>query len=640
MRRTMVLVVAVLLAAAALGFGAGQKDATPAAAGTSGAAVTAGKEAPMLAKLVGEGKLPPVAQRLPAEPLVVQPVEKIGKYGGTIRKLQTSEMWWMSVENLVKIFPETMKPVPNLATKWEVSTDYTTYTFHLRKGVKWSDGVPYTSADIMFWYEDLLSNKEFTPALPDNLSFEGKLVTVTAPDDYTVVFKFAGPKPTFMVAAAEYSTGHAITRNPKHYLKDFHPRYVSKEELDKKVKAAGMEKWTQLMERLVDETVNPDKPVISAWKLTTDPKATVQEATRNPYYWKVDPAGNQLPYIDSLKWQETTDDDVKVLKAMSGEVDLNIVTNRTSDIPVLKNNEAKGNYVTILHSMSGLNGAGIDLYVDQNYVDDADMAQLLRNVTFRRAVSVAINRKEINEFTALGFADERQAILTATHPASSQAMEKQYVEYDPTKANQWLDEAGLAKRDKDGYRLLANGKPLTLILSPYGTSGWRVDSAELIKTSLEKVGIRTVVKPEDGSLWVERAIAGHHQISVYGNSNGMEPLNRPSYYFPVSNASYWAPLYGQWYATGGKEGVMPDADHQKLIQIYEAAAKESDVDKQNALIRQAMQMHADNLWQIGIVGYAPWPLVKNVKLRNFEKNPGSYGWNSPYMLPEQYYYED
>ncbi len=642
MKRFTVLTIVMLLAGSILAFAGGGQEAETgetsegAATGEMMAAGTY-SESPMLAQRVQAGELPPVDERLPEEPLVIEPIDEIGQYGGTWKRMSTHYFWYLTNEMLVKRVPWTMEWVPNLATDWEESDDATTFTFHLRRGVKWSDGEPYTVQDIMFWYEDLVLNEEYTPGKPEWLMAGGEMAKLSAPDDYTLVIEFVAPKIGFIMNVANYGNGHSMTKHAKHHLSQFHPSYTSKEELDAVVKREGFDSWTQLMEVKVDERMNPDRPTIGPWKLTTDPKEQVQTAERNPYYWKVDPAGNQLPYIDDMIWQDISEDDVRVLRIISGEVDYELSTTRTSDFPVLTENEANGNYEVIQLARDGLNGAGIMMYVNQNYVGDEEIAELLRNADFRRGLSVAIDRPEVNEFTSLGLAPERQPLLAASHPAGSAELEKMYTEYDPQQAKEFLDKAGLTERDNDGYRKLPSGKTFLLVLAPRGTTGWRVDAGEIIKGHFEDVGIKTAVRPEEGSIWLEKSLGGNVMISIYGNSNGFQPMIRPQYIFPISNNSYWAPLNGLYYASNGEQGVEPTGLQAELLEIFEAAQNEPEEEARNELIRQSQVIHAENLFQIGVCGYAPLPFIKSNRFHNTPEKLQQLGFNDHYTFPEQYY---
>ena len=242
----------------------------------TGREITSFGEAPALAKLVVEGKLPPVEERLPDEPAVVEPVEEIGEYGGTWRRAAVSPTDTMihvrlGYEPLVRWARDGKTIIPNLCTSWEVEEDGKVYTFHLRKGVKWSDGEPFTADDIVFWYEDILLNEDLTPSFPAWLAPKGEPVKVEKVDDYTVKFIFASPYSLFLEYLAGPDTGPHIFNYPKHYLKQFHPEYTRDEELAALTKEAGFDFWYQLFGDKAAPYTNPDLPTLRPWVPTVTP---------------------------------------------------------------------------------------------------------------------------------------------------------------------------------------------------------------------------------------------------------------------------------------------------------------------------------------------------------------------------------
>jgi peptide/nickel transport system substrate-binding protein len=607
------------------------------------------QEAPVLEEKVGNGELPALEDRLPENPLVLEPRESIGEYGGAIRGVQDRFFTHFLYEPLVmKNYYGNNEYKANLAEEWEVSEDYTTYTFKLRKGLKWSDGHPLTAEDFRYWLEHEIKNENLEPiAVPDWLKADGQAVELETPDEYTLVFKFAAPKPDFLAATtASMSHSGGITNiSPAHYMKKFHPEFADEDNLTKKIDEAGLDQWYELYENVKNVLDNQERPVIYPWKITTDAVSDkLQIAERNAYYWKVDPDGKQLPYADQLKWTDIGEVDVRLMKAMNGEVDIAELSNRTSDIPVLKQNEEEGNYRTTLINLSFLNGASLVYYFNQNYdlvaedETDKEMAKLLKNPKFRRALSYATDREEINEFVNLGLAKIRQAVLNDAHPASSREISSRYTEYNPEKANELLDEIGLVEKNEKGIRLLPNGEPVTIILSPAASKEFRVDAATVTKPQWEKVGVRTLVRPEEWSLFKEKREEGSFQVVVTGNSAGFTALGgKAPYFYPVMGWSYFAPLNGRYYSSDGSEGVEAEGKMKELIDLYEEAKGTLSEEKQNEILRETMEMHVENLWGIGITGYAPWAGVVHNRLHNVPEEFRSAGAYPIYQYPEQYY---
>jgi peptide/nickel transport system substrate-binding protein len=434
-------------------------------------------EAPMLADLVKQGKLPPVEQRLPQEPLVVAPLEEIGQYGGTWRRaaVGVSDVGIINsritYENLVRWSADGKKVVPNVATKWKIEDGGKTFTFYLRKGIKWSDGQPFTAEDIVFWYKEVLLNKDLTPTVATWLTAGGKPCKIEKVDTYTFRVSFEQPNPLFLINICK-SGGNQFFL-PKHYGKQFHIKYAPKEELEKKVKDAGFQFWYQLFDAKVSNSnawlQNPELPVLQPWRNTTLPTATTMIFERNPYYWKIDPAGNQLPYIDRIAHTLVENREVITMKAVSGEIDMQTRHISLPDYTLLMENRAKGNY-RVLNWKQGV-GSDVMICLNQN-VKDPVLRKIFEDRRFRQALSIAINRDEIWKLIYLGMGKPRQCSLISGVAFYDPEWEKMWAEYDPKKANELLDKIGLNKRDRDGFRLRPDGKTLALTITfPSGIFG-------------------------------------------------------------------------------------------------------------------------------------------------------------------------
>jgi len=442
----------------------------------TGKKVSKFNEAPMLAELVKQGKLPSVEQRLPKNPLVVTPVEEIGQYGGTWRRawLGLSDQWGPNKichEHLVMFDKGGTKVLPNIAESWKVSRDAKVYTFKIREGLKWSDGTPLTTDDVMFWYEDVVMNKDLTPTVATWLTAGGKPCKIEKVDTYTFRVSFEQPNPLFLINICK-SGGNQFFL-PKHYGKQFHIKYAPKEELEKKVKDAGFQFWYQLFDAKVSNSnawlQNPELPVLQPWRNTTLPTATTMIFERNPYYWKIDPAGNQLPYIDRIAHTLVENREVITMKAVSGEIDMQTRHISLPDYTLLMENRAKGNY----RALNWKQGVGSDVMICLNQnVKDPVLRKIFEDRRFRQALSIAINRDEIWKLVYLGMGKPRQCSLISGVAFYDPEWEKMWAEYDPKKANELLDKIGLNKRDRDGFRLRPDGKTLALTITfPSGIFG-------------------------------------------------------------------------------------------------------------------------------------------------------------------------
>ncbi|HOP56501.1 MAG TPA: ABC transporter substrate-binding protein [bacterium] len=578
----------------------------------SGKKITKFSEAPQLADLVKQGKLPSVEKRLSEEPAVVEPIEEIGQYGGSLQgpHLGRSPQYTrITYEPLVRWNLETDKVIPNVAKSWKISNGGKVITFYLRKGMKWSDGEPFTADDIIFWYEDITLNKDLTPVFPAWLIAGGKPGKVEKVDNYTVRFVFDVPYTFLLQRIASGQDCYA----PKHYLKKFHPKYTSMDEIMKQAKEEGFDAWYKLFSTKATRWQNKALPVVTAWKVITPLSDAVFTAERNPYYWKVDPAGNQLPYIDKIVWTLSPDREVRVMKHISGEASIGYYDTFESDYTIVMENQQKGGY-RVLKWLPALTNVGT-LFINQN-VKDPVLKKLFTNVQFRRALSLAINRNEIAQLIYSGNATPRQAVPFKGSPYYEERFEKSYIEYNPKKASQMLDQVGLAKRDKDGYRIGPDGKTLEILIEVLPGIGPEPDIAEMIKGYFRNVGLKVSVKTEETSLWVTRAKAGEQQIGLYASSGAYYPLLDPVWFFPVSDFCYWAPLCGLWYSSNGKSGEEPSGEIKQLLNVYDQAVLAVGEKERTLLIKRALDIYSKNLWTIGIVAPNTRLVIVKNELRN------------------------
>ena len=588
----------------------------------TGKKITKFNEAPMLRVKVAAGELPPVEKRLPEEPLVIVPVEEIGRYGGTWHRawLGPADKWGpekVTAEGLLRYSPDGTKVLPNLVKSWKVSDDARVFTFYLRKGVKWSDGVPFTADDILFYYEDELLNKELTPVLGKDWrpveegGMGGKVEKV---DDYTVRFTFEKPYGLFLINCA-YS--YRLFYDPKHYLKQFHPRYTPLDKLEKMAKEAGFTYWYELFHSKADSgwwDENPDHPTLRAWKVTVPSPATRMVMERNPYYWKVDPEGNQLPYIDRIIHDTVSDIEMINFKAMTGEIDMQQRHILNQNYTLFMKNKGEGDYRVVKWTA----GVGADPLIMINInCPDPVLRKIFENDKFRKALSLAINREEINELCYLGMGEPRQASIISGAPYFSEEWEKAYAEYDPEKANALLDEMGLTNRDREGFRLRPDGKTLAVTIEFTPAFGAWADALELIKEYWKAVGIKVAIKSEERSLLWKRTQANEHEISVWYMDRQAAWLAAPQWIVPVGVAHcYWAPEYGRWYATEGKAGERPTGDVAKLQEIYDKIKVTADEKEREHLAKEIIKLHIKNLWLIGTVGELPRVVVVKNNFRN------------------------
>lgn len=602
-----------------------QETAQPAAAEVAAGPPSQYSEAPMLSTLVSSGELPPVEERLPLDPLIVPVVEEIGQYGGTWRRAFLGPSDAQNIERIqhdrfLDFDADGFTIVPNVAQSWEISEDGKVLTFQLRRGMKWSDGEPFTADDILFWYEDKILNDELSPAKPSWMRIGGELGVVEKVDDYSVRFSFVQPYPLFLEFLAQQ--GHYDSQQiylPKHYLSQFHPNYADEADIQSALAESGFEQWFQLFNQKADPNQNPEIPVVTAWMVESPISAQRMVLKRNPYYWKVDPVGNQLPYIDEITLDFVDNIDVVNLRVIGGEVDMQGRHVLINNYPVLIDGAEQGDYRVLLWPSAG--GADAGLMFNQTYNADPEIAKLLTNKDFRIALSYAIDREEINESAFLGLGTPRQLVPppdSPLYPGDEYAYK--YTEYDPALANEMLDSIGLTEKNADGIRLLPDGRAATISLAAVPAFGPWVDVAELVASYWEDVGINVAVDIQERALHYERMAANELQVAIWDTGGAEHPFTYPYWTMPYADISRIGPLAGIWYQSNGANGVEPTGDLRRVLDLTEQA-KGVSAEEQIELGQEIFRLNADNVWTIGTVGLSPMVMGTVVVKNNFRNVP-------------------
>ncbi|MEZ4730095.1 MAG: ABC transporter substrate-binding protein [Caldilineaceae bacterium] len=587
-------------------------------------------EAPMLAELVAKGELPPVDQRLPKNPLVLDVVEEIGQYGGTWRRAYkgVSDRWGPN-KVVGEFLLEWRQPeggelsiVPQIAESYEVNDDGTEYTWHLREGMNWSDGQPLTTEDVRFWWEDLYMNEEAELMVGGNdntLMPGGEKMQIEIVDDYTFKSKFAAPNALLTINIARGSGCHGSRGpnfcTPAHYMKQFHPKYAAEEELQAALDKYEMESWEQLMESYNSPAVfwflNPDVPTVTAWITTVAPPADRISMERNPYYFSVDPAGNQLPYIDTVTHDLFDDTEVLNFKIINGEIDCQNRHVEIGNFTLFKENEEKGDYRVLIWN----DAATFAYHPNMAYAQDPVLQALFNDVRFRHALSVAIDRDEINNLVFSGLAEPRQGCPVSGSPQYDAEWETKWIEYDPEMANQLLDEIGLTERGADGFRLRSDGETLSVVIE-YATASFAGpnDMHELVKEYWENVGVKVSLNPVERSLYEAHDEANELQIGSWVVDRSAVIPADPGWYL----GSQAGGGYTDWFETNGAEGVEPPADHplRQAWALWDEIKVTADEAQRNELVKQLMDLNKEQLWSIGIVGEPPALFIAKNNFRN------------------------
>ena len=578
-------------------------------------------EAPELAQLVLGGKLPPVEERLPSLPLVIPVFDEIGKYGGDLRAGFTSRsvcnMERYARSTLFRFNTDASAIIPNLAQSLNISPDGLVTTVKLRPGTKWSDGAPFTVDNFVYWLDDVQNNGELEPGRISsylrgiNEEDDGTLVKV---DDYTVQYVYPAP----MTSMAKRLTNPCSfsTFAPSHYLKQFHKEYNSNAEA--MAKEAGFETWVQWYKANDFPHENPEVPVLNAWYPTgTVTKDDVVVFKRNPYYIGVDAEGNQLPYIDTMTHFHIPGDQERLnLMVLAGEMDFQAFGINNEDLPLFKQGEEDGGYRLIGHPVA--RGIWDGMYI--NFSLEGKMGDLLRNVDFRRALSVAIDRDAINQNSYLGLGEARQIVpLNASpfYPGDEAAFA--WTQYDVDLANMMLDEI-LPDKDSEGFRTFSDGERVVVLLDAWNQIN---NSSSLqVPQYWEAVGIKTeyggALGGEQGGTVIRDRVQQNENMFMMYVINAAHPFVQNSYTSPTAWWSFSGPAYGSYHCKCHPEddpGMMPTGEMQELIDLHLRGTTVPE-SEQVELGKEIFRRWAEDVYGIGLVGNVPrYAAVKN-GLRN------------------------
>lgn len=585
------------------------------------------KEAPMLAELVKAGKLPPVEERLPKNPRVLPVYESVGQYGGTWHRAYNgiNDRWnpaKIMEERIVEFYmpnPETVEMMANWCSEYTISPDAKEFTFHIREGMKWSDGHPLTTDDVKFWYEDVFLNKDLVSAPPSGLSSGGEPLKIEILDQYTFTVKFANPYPLFLSYLAKESTGApGLFRDsfvvPAHYLKNYLPKYAAQADLDKIVAQYQVKNWKDLWTekgQIQSSWLNPDLPVISAWKVKVPPPAEQVVFERNPYYWAVDKEGQQLPYIDTITFDLFQNAETMNLWIVQGKIDAQMRHVNSDNLALYKQNEKQGNYHVVTWR-----GTGIQSFFPNLNVEDPILNELFNNSKFRQALSIAINRQELIDLSPTGFGKPYQAAPVAGTPYYDPEFAQKWTEYDPATANKLLDELGLNKKDNEGYRLRSDGKRLSITLVYIAPR----PIVEPVQKYWKDIGVELLLKAVERGLFDELRDGGKTDMISWSVDRNCVIEADPQNYLGYDKL--WAIQWGRWFNTGGKEGVEPPKDHpfRKLWDAWKKAQSVSDPNEARKYIQEIVTVHKENVWIIGTVGETPAVLIVSNKMHNVPDN--------------------
>lgn len=589
-------------------------------------------ETPMLEAAVKSGALPPVAERLPEEPLVVDLADKgreFGRHGGEWKMLisKAKDVRYLVVYGYARLVgvdvdfslkPDLLKDV--------VVEQGRKFTLVLRKGHKWSDGAPFTSEDFRYWWEDIVSNEELSPSGPPaELLVDGAPPKVTFPDETTVVFEWPAPNPTFLKQLA--GARPPFIYRPAHYLKQFHAKYGDMTAIEKRMAAEKARSWAQLHNRLDDmyNSQNPELPSLQPWVPTASPNDYHFVWKRNPFFHRVDKQGRQLPYMDAVD-MTTASSGLIPAKTVAGEANLQARGLPFGEAGVIKAGEERGGYRMYVWK-SGV-ASEIALYPNLNYENEA-YRTLMRDARFRRALSLAIKREAINRALYFELATPAAMAMLPVSPLYDEERSQAYARHDPKAANALLDEIGLTKRNAAGIRLLPSGEPLEIVVETAGERPEEEKALQYVANNWAEIGVKLIMRPLDRDILRNRVYAGSTMMAVwFGWDNGVAtPADKPEEQTPLRQDTLGWPKWGQHHQTKGEVGEAPDyPPAMRLLELASAWESAADDEERRRIWEEILDIHASEVFAIGLVSGAPQLVVASNDMRNVPEE-GVWAWD-------------
>lgn len=580
-------------------------------------------EAPMLADLVQQGQLPPVEQRLPKNPVVVDGIDGPGNYGGTIRRGYSGVSDYFGPNKVQQVslvwYNDDLTLRPDLAESWEVSEDAKTWTFKLREGTKWSDGKDFTTDDFKWWYENVLQNETLA-----NLPNTGRSAYVTGldrrvmqaefPDKLTAVFTFEHSNPLFI-----YNVARGQPFVPAEYMQQFHIDFTDQAEVEAAARAAGFETWDQFF----DDRNRPligERPSVGIWLQANNFGDQLFRMERNPYFAQVDSAGNQLPYVDNVTHQIFEAPDAFSSRIIAGEVDYQARHITIGNFTLFKENESQGDYRVLL----GVTANHV-AFQPNHTTKNEKLREFFQNRDVRIALSLAINRQEINDLIFNGTATPRQYSPLPESPQFYEELSNAYIEYNVEQANQLLDQAGYDQKDPQGIRLWKDGSgPISFTIEGTAQPGSAdEDAVQTVVRYFADVGIRAAYRGVERALYTQHYNANEIESAFWGGDRTLLPLVAPGIFLGTITDRPWAVAWGLWRNNPDDPNAEePPADHwiRDMWSAWDQLAVEPDEEKRNQLFTQILDIWAAELPMIGILGELPAPIIAKNGLKGVKED--------------------
>ncbi|MFA9479142.1 ABC transporter substrate-binding protein [Phycisphaerales bacterium AB-hyl4] len=578
---------------------------------------------------VRAGELPPVEERLPADPIVVEPYARIGAYGGWARIAGWETFYFSHYEGPMRICPQGATVRLNLLERLVMSEDGKVFTLHLRPGVKWSDGHPHTADDYIFWFEHINRNWELSP-LPRE-PFDAPGTRITKVDTYTVQYEFESPH--FYFANDLAHSGHRF-RVPAHFAKRYHVDFVESGDLKARAQRLGFINWMDYFSAVVEQGYRGstvfNRPTLRSHQLVRRQQQNFYYE-RNPYYPKVDPQGQQLPYVDGITRILGLRPEIVTAQMVAGELTMAALAFDASSLPFLLRNEQRGGYTTYL--WTEYLASALSISINQTFADPA-VRDILADARFRRALSMAINRQEINEARYFGLGRPGPMFVLPTSKFYDEDTFRQaHGEYDPQAAKALLDEVGIVDRTGDGRRNRPGGGKLNLVLEQ---PGHHDPTVEMVLEQWREVGLDIHLRVVPGSFLRIRAESNQVHMGTGPGDRVGDTLfpNEPMWFLPFRQGRDMV-TWGQWvrwFQTDGQEGQEPTSEAKDLMRWWNEMRSHPDRAERIKLGKRIMQSQAEHVWAIGTVGLTPQPVAVANHLHNVPKR-GYWGWDTKLNYP-------
>lgn len=583
----------------------------------------AGREPEFFKSQLDEGKLPPVDERLPRTPRIVKVASmgrQPGRHGGTVRTLIGSQkdIRLMTINGYARLvgYDETLALQPDILESFTSEEDRV-FTFRLREGHKWSDGSPLTPEDFRYCWEDVI-NDEDLGGVDTALVIDGKGPTFEIVDPLTVRYTWHAPNPDFLPKLAAPQPLSIVV--PAAYLRQFHKKYQDEAKLEELMKQHRAKKWTSLHIRMARQyrPENPDLPTLDPWRNTVKPPAEQFVFERNPFFHRVDENGLQLPYIDRFVLNVSSSSIIPA-KSGAGESDLQAINLDFTDYAFLK--DAEKRYPVKVSLWKKTLGSRLALLPNQN-AGDAVWRPLLRDVRVRRALSLAIDRREINMAVFYGLAKASADTVLPESPLFRPEYAEAWIEHDPAQANALLDEAGLNLRDDDGIRILPDGRPAQIIIESAGESTLETDVLELVADHWRNVGLALFIRTSQRDVFRSRALAGEIMMSIWsGIDNGVPTADmNPGQLAPTADDQLQWPVWGSHYLSHGEIGEAPDVPQAaELVRLLKEWRNTVTTPERAAIWHKMLSIYTQQVFSIGIVNATQQPILATTRLRNLPK---------------------